>query len=132
MRAFFMSRSMFLLMNIPTTNYLKPPTLVGISQINTTQNPPQKHSRAYLLFVVIQLITKRYLFVFLSILLHKTTMSSHETDHATAPNSQVTLEEYETILMLTRKMEGGEPERVSSPEQELQDGMITTRVLISI
>lgn len=42
-------------------------------------------------------------------------MSSQETD--CAANSQMTPEEMETILMLTRKMEGGSKERVSSPEE---------------
>jgi hypothetical protein len=60
------------------------------------------------------------------------TMSSQETDYTSAANSQVTPEEMETILMLTRKMESGEIERVSSPEQELQEGMITIEVLMSI
>lgn len=53
-------------------------------------------------------------------------MSSQDTDYLSANNAQVTPEEMETILMLTRKMEGAvETERVSSPEQELQDGMNT-------
>jgi hypothetical protein len=46
-----------------------------------------------------------------------------ETDYMIPNNTQVTPEEMETILMLSRKMEGGEPESASSPEQELQEGM---------
>jgi hypothetical protein len=42
-------------------------------------------------------------------------MNSQDTDYAAS--SQVTPEELETILMLTRKMEGGDKDRVSSPEE---------------
>jgi len=53
-------------------------------------------------------------------------MSSQDTEFSVSTNSQVTPDEYETILMLTRKMEGEgvQEAKVSSPEQELQEGMI--------
>lgn len=45
-----------------------------------------------------------------------------ETDYTTT-NSQVTPEEMETIMMLTRKMDGGDSDRASSPEHEVNEGM---------
>lgn len=53
-----------------------------------------------------------------------------ETDYMST-NPQVTPEEMETILMLTRKMEGAESEdnRASSPEHEANEGMLTSRLV---